>query len=92
MPSRSSLIAQQVSVTASSHRDDLEFINKMVDKTAIERLKHGAVTPFKRLSYTEAIEILVADIGAKKVKFEFKVCHCFAPIHGVHKCVGWQHV
>jgi len=44
-----------------------------VDKTAVERLEHVASTPFKRLSYTEAVEILEGVVRDKKKKFEFPV-------------------
>ncbi|MEA3463085.1 MAG: asparagine--tRNA ligase [Bacteroidota bacterium] len=49
--------------------DDLEFLNKMVDKGLLERLKFVLGQPFKRKTYTEAVEIL------KKAdkKFEFPV-------------------
>ena len=49
--------------------DDLEFLNKMVDKGLLERLKFVLEKPFKRKTYTEAVEIL------KKAdkKFEFPV-------------------
>ncbi|MDD7529847.1 MAG: asparagine--tRNA ligase, partial [Prevotellaceae bacterium] len=39
-------------------KDDLEFLNKMVDKTLIDRLKSVLNDSFKRLTYTEGIEIL----------------------------------
>lgn len=45
----------------------------MVDKTAIDRLQHVATTPFKRLSYSDAIEILEGVVRDKKKKFEFPV-------------------
>eukprot|EP01023_Acetabularia_acetabulum_P048976 TRINITY_DN5201_c0_g1_i6.p1 TRINITY_DN5201_c0_g1~~TRINITY_DN5201_c0_g1_i6.p1 ORF type:complete len:422 (-),score=86.51 TRINITY_DN5201_c0_g1_i6:479-1744(-) len=51
---------------------DLEFIVKMIDKEAIDRLKHVAYTPFKRLPYTEAIDILVEAVKSGK-QFEFEV-------------------
>ncbi len=44
-----------------------------MDKTAVERLEHVAYTPFKRLSYTEAVEILEGVVRDKKKKFEFPV-------------------
>ncbi len=44
-----------------------------MDKTAVERLEHVASTPFKRLSYTEAVEILEGVVRDKKKKFEFPV-------------------
>ncbi|KAK9838840.1 hypothetical protein WJX74_004282 [Apatococcus lobatus] len=54
-------------------RGDLKFIVEQIDKTAIQRLEHVAKTSFKRLSYTEAVEILEDAIRTKKKKFEFKV-------------------
>lgn len=54
-------------------RDDLEFVAKMVDKGAIDRLQHVASTPFKRLTYTEVIEILEGVVRDGKKKFEFPV-------------------
>lgn len=54
-------------------REDLNFITKMIDKTAVERLRHVAETPFKRLSYTDAVEILEGVVRDKKKTFEFPV-------------------
>ncbi|MEI8201670.1 MAG: asparagine--tRNA ligase [Bacteroidota bacterium] len=48
---------------------DLEFLNKMYDKELIERLKSVIEVEFIRLSYTEAVEILIKS----GQKFEFKV-------------------
>jgi asparaginyl-tRNA synthetase len=45
----------------------------MVDKDTIERLQHVAATPFKRLTYSDAIEILEAVVRDGKKKFEFPV-------------------
>lgn len=45
----------------------------MVDKGAIDRLQHVASTPFKRLTYTEVIEILEGVVRDGKKKFEFPV-------------------
>lgn len=50
-------------------REDMEFMVKHVDKTAIERLELVSSTPFERISYTKAVEILE---GVDK-KFENKV-------------------
>ena len=36
----------------------------------MERLEQVAVTPFKRVSYTEGIEILTAEVAAGKATFE----------------------
>ena len=51
-------------------RDDLEFLNKMVDKTLLERLEGVLKESFVRLPYTEGIEILQQAIKDGK-KFEF---------------------
>ncbi len=51
-------------------RDDLEFLNKMVDKTLIERLEGVLKESFVRLPYTQGIEILQEAIRNGK-KFEF---------------------
>ena len=65
-----------------SCRTDLEFITKMVDKGAIDRLKKVASTPFERCTYTRAIEVLEEAVKGGK-KFEFPVC--IAPLtQGVH--------
>jgi len=40
--------------------DDMEFFNKRIDKTVIETLTHVAESPFERITYTQAIEILEA--------------------------------
>lgn len=50
-------------------QSDLEFLNNMFDKELIERLNFVVNNDFKRLTYTEAIEILVAS----GQKFEFPV-------------------
>src|SRR5690606_32446487 len=49
--------------------DDLEFLQKMYDSELIERLRFVTSNTFERLSYTEAIEILMAS----KQSFEFPV-------------------
>ncbi len=51
-------------------QDDLEFLNKMIDKTLIERLRSVIDTEFVRLPYTEGINILQQAI-ADGHKFEF---------------------
>lgn len=50
--------------------DDMEFFEKRVQKGLLEKLKHVSESPFKRITYTEAIEAL---LGAKKKKFEYPV-------------------
>ena len=54
-------------------RLDLEFLEKQVDSGTVARLEAVAETPFKRLSYTEAVEILEEVVRSKKKKFEFSV-------------------
>ena len=51
-------------------KDDLEFLNKMIDKTLLERLQSVVNTEFVRLPYTKGIEILQEAIKNGK-KFEF---------------------
>ena len=51
-------------------KDDLEFLNKMIDKTLIERLEGVLKDDFVRLPYTKGIEILQEAIQNGK-KFEF---------------------
>ena len=51
-------------------KDDLEFLNKMVDKTLLQRLHSVLEGSFVRLPYTKGIEILQEAIKKGK-KFEF---------------------
>ncbi len=51
-------------------KDDLEFLNKMIDKGLIERLEGVLKEEFVRLPYTKGIEILQEAIKNGK-KFEF---------------------
>ncbi|MBQ9163938.1 MAG: asparagine--tRNA ligase [Bacteroidaceae bacterium] len=53
-------------------QDDLAFLNKMIDKTLIERLQSVVSTDFVRLTYTEGIKILEEAIAGGK-KFEFPI-------------------
>ena len=53
-------------------RDDLAFLNKMVDPGLIERLQGVVNTEFVRLPYTEGIKILEEAV-ANGHKFEFPV-------------------
>ena len=52
--------------------EDLEFLNKMIDNTLLDRLRSVVDTEFVRLTYTEGIELLEAAV-AKGKKFEFPV-------------------
>ena len=52
--------------------DDIKFLNDMIDKELIERLRSIVNTEFVRLKYTEGIEILEKAV-ADGHKFEFPV-------------------
>lgn len=52
--------------------DDLEFLNKMIDKTLIQTLESVVKEDFVRLSYTEGIRILQEAVE-KGHKFEFPI-------------------
>mmetsp|Transcript_294 Transcript_294/g.668 ORF Transcript_294/g.668 Transcript_294/m.668 type:complete len:294 (+) Transcript_294:1000-1881(+) len=51
-------------------RDDMEFFQKMIDKQCIERLEQVISTPFIRVTYTDAVDILIKAIAAKKKAFD----------------------
>ncbi|MCD8292203.1 MAG: asparagine--tRNA ligase [Prevotellaceae bacterium] len=53
-------------------KDDLEFLNKMVDKELITRLQKVVDTEFMRLPYTEGIRILEEAVKGGH-KFEYPV-------------------
>ena len=53
-------------------KDDLEFLNNMIDKGLIERLNKVIETEFVRLPYTEGVKILEEAVANGK-KFEFPV-------------------
>ena len=38
---------------------ELDFLNKFIDKGLLEKLNHVAQTPFKQITYTDAIDILI---------------------------------
>ena len=52
--------------------DELNMLNKFVDKGLIARLTHVATSDFARVTYTEAIEILEAAVAAGHA-FEYPV-------------------
>ncbi len=59
----------QIRYTLEHCMDDLEFLNKMVDKGLLERLRFVLDHPFERKTYTEAVDILMKS----GKKFEFPV-------------------
>ncbi|XP_044462007.1 asparagine--tRNA ligase, cytoplasmic 1-like [Mangifera indica] len=52
--------------------DDMEFMAKSYDKSCIDRLRMVASTPFERISYTEAVDLLLEAVKEGK-KFENNV-------------------
>lgn len=51
--------------------DDLKFLNEMYDKELLNRLSSVVSKPFARITYTQAVDILLNSLKEKKVKFEF---------------------
>ena len=41
--------------------EDLEFFDKRVDDTVLSTLRHVVETPFERITYTEAVDLLLAS-------------------------------
>ena len=65
-------------------KDDLEFLNKMIDKELIARLEGVLKEDFVRLTYTEGIEILKKAV-ADDVKFEFPITHWGMDLSSEHE-------
>lgn len=53
--------------------DDITFLSEHYDKELISRLNFVLEKPFKRLSYTEGINILEEAVAKKGRKFEFPI-------------------
>jgi asparaginyl-tRNA synthetase len=53
------------------HREDLEFFEEHCEKGLIKRLENLLAEPFARVSYTEAVEILIKE--SPKANFETSV-------------------
>ncbi len=58
-----------ISYALENCKDDLGFLNTMIDKALLERLKFVVENEFMRISYTEAVEILLAS----DKKWEYQV-------------------
>jgi asparaginyl-tRNA synthetase len=56
-----------------NNADDIDFFNQWVDKNLKARLENVTSNQFKRLSYTDAIELLTQHVKDKKVKFDTPV-------------------
>lgn len=55
-----------------NNADDLEFFNSWVQKGLLDQLKNIESSTFKRITYTDCIELLTEHMKAKKVKFQKK--------------------
>jgi asparaginyl-tRNA synthetase len=53
-----------------NNMDDLNFFDQQIEKGIIDRLKNVVETEFKRLSYTEGIELLQDDVLKDKKLFK----------------------
>ncbi len=62
------LLKYVIAHTLDACKDDMEFLNNMYDKELLHRLHHILKAPFKRMTYTEAIDVLKSS----DKKFEFK--------------------
>lgn len=56
-----------------NNMDDLQFIDAQIEKGIIERLRNVTENEFKKLSYTEGIEILKAAVEKDKKLFKEEV-------------------
>jgi asparaginyl-tRNA synthetase len=66
------LLKYLINAVLTERPDDMKFFEERIEKGIIARLKHVMETPFRRLNYTEAIEILEKAIAGGK-KFEYPV-------------------
>lgn len=57
----------------ANNLEELKFFDQFVEKGLVERLQLVIDTPFRRVQYTEAIDILEGLIKEGKVKFDNKV-------------------
>lgn len=55
-----------------NNKADLEFFDERVEKGLIQRLNDVISNEFKRLTYTEAIELLLSEVKEKKLKVDKK--------------------
>merc|ERR1719161_818663 len=53
-----------------NNREDLEWFQETVEPGLIKRLENLLDTPFGRVTYTETIDILLAEVKAGRAKFE----------------------
>ena len=53
--------------------EEMQFFNQFIDKELLDRLNHVVNSEFAHVTYTEAVNILIEDSKAAKVKFDNKV-------------------
>lgn len=63
------MIKYIITYTMEHAPQEMEFLNQFVDKGLIERLTHVANSEFKRVTYTEAVDLLIKS----GEKFEYPV-------------------
>ena len=63
------MIKYIITYTMENAPQEMEFLNQFVDKGLIERLTHVANSEFKRVTYTEAVDLLIKS----GEKFEYPV-------------------
>ena len=50
--------------------EEMQFFNQFIDKELLDRLNHVVNSEFAHVTYTEAVNILIEDSKAGKVKFD----------------------
>lgn len=55
-----------------NNADDVAYFNQWVDKGLKDRLDNLDQSPFTRITYTDAVELLLKHLAEKKVKFQVK--------------------
>ncbi|MFT7651016.1 MAG: asparaginyl-tRNA synthetase [Limisphaerales bacterium] len=64
-----SFLQNVIKNTVAKCQNDMAFFNEHIDETVLERLQQVVETPFQRMTYTDAVKLLL-DSGKK---FEFDV-------------------
>ncbi|MFZ4574186.1 MAG: asparagine--tRNA ligase [Phycisphaerales bacterium] len=67
------LLKYCINAALAERGDDMKFFEERIEPGLLARLKHVLETPFVRLPYTKAIEILTAaQAGGKKFEYQVK--------------------
>lgn len=70
MNTMESFLKYVINYVMTTCKDEMEFFNSFVDKTLLSKLTHVLNTPFRKVTYTEAIELLL-KAQKEGVKFEY---------------------